>query len=146
MEKGALKIDQVKLNFSLHPQTGEPKEFWKYENKDSHRLIEEFMLLANISVAEKIKETFPDIAFLRCHNPPKQTMLVDLKDTLARYGIHIDISSSSGISSSLKKYVTDDYAGNYIIIDHLFNYNKHKFNKFKYVRNISNICSKKQII
>lgn len=110
IENGALKIDQVKLLFQLD-KTGQPQEFWKYENKESHRLIEEFMLLANISVAVKINETFSNIAFLRCHDPPKQTMLVDLKNSLASYGIHLDISSSGGISTSLKKYLTDDYAG-----------------------------------
>ncbi|KAJ8980439.1 hypothetical protein NQ317_001612 [Molorchus minor] len=111
IENGALKIDQVKLSFSLDSNTGEPIDFCKYENKESHRLIEEFMLLANISVAVRICEMYPDIAFLRCHEPPKQTMLVDLKNSLATCGIHIDISSSSGINTSLKKYITDDFSG-----------------------------------
>lgn len=111
IESGALKIDQTKLQFKLEPGTGEPVDFIIYENKAAHRLIEEFMLLANITVAEKIAETFPRIAFLRSHIPPKQTMLADLRNCLSSYGIHIDTSSSGAIRSSMRKYETDDFAG-----------------------------------
>lgn len=111
IENGALKIEQTKLLFTLEPGTGEPVNFRKYENLPAHRLIEEFMLLANITVAERIKDDFSEIAFLRCHEPPKQTMLVDLKNCLATYGIYLDISSSGAIRSSLAKYETNDYAG-----------------------------------
>lgn len=64
-KNGALRIDQQKLVFKLNPSTGEPEDWSVYELKDAHRMIEEFMLLANMSVAAKIKEHFPDIAFLR---------------------------------------------------------------------------------
>lgn len=116
VDNGALKIDQTKLLFSLEPETGEPLSFRRYENMAAHRLIEEFMLLANISVAEKIKNDFPTISFLRCHEPPKQTMMVQLKNCLASYGIHLDISSSGAIRSSLQKYETNDYAGESVIL------------------------------
>lgn len=62
---GALRIDQPKLAFKLNPSDGEPEEWSIYELKDAHRMIEEFMLLANMSVAAKIKEHFPDLALLR---------------------------------------------------------------------------------
>lgn len=65
-QAGSLKIDQIKLSFRLDPLSGEPQEFFVYENKPSHRLIEEFMLLANMTVAQTIFEAFPDLAFLRC--------------------------------------------------------------------------------
>ncbi|XP_072378144.1 DIS3-like exonuclease 2 [Diabrotica undecimpunctata] len=111
IKNGALRIDNVKLMFSLHPVSGEPVSYSIYENKESHRLIEEFMLLANISVAQKIYDDFPEIAFLRCHEPPKVTMLTALQDKLALYGMHLDISSSGAIATSLKKYITDDFIG-----------------------------------
>lgn len=112
INEGALKIDQTKLLFTLEPETGEPMNYRKYENVAANRLIEEFMLLANISVAERIKNDFTNIAFLRCHEPPKQTMLVQLRNCLASYGIHLDISSSGALRSTLQKYETTDYAGN----------------------------------
>ncbi|XP_076258597.1 dis3 like 3'-5' exoribonuclease 2 isoform X2 [Rhynchophorus ferrugineus] len=111
IRNGSLRIDQIKLLFSINPQTGEPLDFMAYENKEAHRLIEEFMLLANISVAKKIYDSFPDIAFLRCHEPPKYTMLLAAQRCLETCGIHIDISSSGAISNSLKKYITEDCQG-----------------------------------
>ncbi|KAL1488939.1 hypothetical protein ABEB36_014724 [Hypothenemus hampei] len=122
MKNGSLRIDQVKLLFSLNPGTGEPEDFIVYENKEAHRLIEEFMLLANISVAKQISETYPDIAFLRCHEPPKNTMLLETQACLETCGIHIDISSSGSINSGIRKYITDDYQGicRGIVLNHIF--------------------------
>ncbi|XP_060521982.1 DIS3-like exonuclease 2 [Cylas formicarius] len=122
IRNGSLRIDQVKLLFSLNPKTGEPLDFKIYENKESHRMIEEFMLLANISVAKKIHQTFPDIAFLRCHEPPKNTMLLEAQRTLETCGIHINVSSSGSIHASLKKYITNDFTGycRGIVLHHIF--------------------------
>ena len=44
----------------------------------AHRLVEEFMLLANMSVAHRIYEHFPDQAVLRRHPPPQSRMLDEL--------------------------------------------------------------------
>jgi DIS3-like exonuclease 2 len=41
------------------------------ERWDSNRLIEEFMLLANMAVAKRIHAAFPTLALLRRHPPPK---------------------------------------------------------------------------
>ncbi|KAF2903669.1 hypothetical protein ILUMI_02510 [Ignelater luminosus] len=100
-ENGALRIDQTKLIFRLDEDTGEPLQYFVYENKDAHRLIEEFMLLANISVAQKTVKHFPDIAFLRCHDPPNQRLLNALEKSLRCLNIDIDVSSSKAIQSSL---------------------------------------------
>ena len=43
---------------------------WFFFNRETNWLVEEFMLLANISVAEKIYELFPDCACLRKHPAP----------------------------------------------------------------------------
>lgn len=42
------------------------------------RLVEEFMLLANMAVAHKTYKTFPQKALLRRHPPPKSKMMEDL--------------------------------------------------------------------
>jgi hypothetical protein len=42
------------------------------------RLIEEFMLLANMAVARKLYRTYPDLAVLRRHPPPQTRMIDDL--------------------------------------------------------------------
>lgn len=38
--------------------------------RDTNSMVEEFMLLANISVAEKIYQDFPECAMLRRHPEP----------------------------------------------------------------------------
>lgn len=43
-----------------------------------YRLVEEFMLLANMAVAHKTYKTFPQKALLRRHPPPKSKMMEDL--------------------------------------------------------------------
>jgi hypothetical protein len=46
------------------------------EMKNANRLIEEFMLQANLSVAQKISSTFPEQALLRRHATPIDRKLV----------------------------------------------------------------------
>ena len=48
------------------------------QRKDSNSLVEEFMLLANMAVAEEIEKSFPETALLRCHPPPKQKVRLSM--------------------------------------------------------------------
>ena len=89
-----LRLDQAKLCFQMDYETGMPQGYKVYELRNSNRLIEEFMLLANISVANKIHECFPDLAVLRCHPEPKQAILDRSVEFLQRFGIRIDGSTS----------------------------------------------------
>ena len=41
-------------------------------------MIEEFMLMANMSIARRISDTFPEGAMLRRHPPPKQVSIEEL--------------------------------------------------------------------
>nr|CAD7398536.1 unnamed protein product [Timema poppensis] len=76
------------------------------------RMIEEFMLLANVTVATWLKERFPDIAFLRCHPSPLSSplphMMKEMKETLEHVGIHLDVSSAGSLQASLGRYSGDD--------------------------------------
>nr|CAD7458063.1 unnamed protein product [Timema tahoe] len=72
------------------------------------RMIEEFMLLANVTVATWIKERFPDIAFLRCHPSPIPHMMKEMKETLEHIGIHLDVTSAGSLQASLGRYSGDD--------------------------------------
>ena len=76
--------------------------------RHSNRLIEEFMLLANISVAEKIQASFPKISVLRCHPEPKMFLLLKVVDVLRRYGIDIDATDSKTMQDSLNAYRPQD--------------------------------------
>ncbi|XP_063382511.1 DIS3-like exonuclease 2 [Cydia fagiglandana] len=104
-ENGALRIDQPKVAFHLHPFNGLPKSFWIYESKESHQLIEEFMLLANMTVAERIYKDHPRLAFLRCHPPPSGYMMKQLAKALKPMGIDLEIDSAGSLQRSILPYV-----------------------------------------
>ncbi|XP_071747442.1 DIS3-like exonuclease 2 [Lepeophtheirus salmonis] len=103
-ENGSLRLDLPKVCFSLNADTGIPQGFYLYQHRHSNKLIEEFMLLANISVAEKIYKHMPELAVLRCHPPPKKAMMSNLSNCLKQLNYHIDHTSSHSLASSLEKY------------------------------------------
>lgn len=104
VDQGALRIDLPRLAFSMDWETRTPIGFRVYELKESNRLIEEFMLLANMRVAEKIYGVFPELAVLRNHPPPLAHKLEKLSDTLQTIGIHLDVSTSATLQESLLRY------------------------------------------
>ncbi|CAH2091180.1 unnamed protein product [Euphydryas editha] len=107
-ENGALRIDQPKVSFHLSPKNGLPDSFSIYESKESHQLIEEFMLLANMTVAKRIYDDHPQLAFLRCHPSPSIFMLKQLATSLKPMGIDLDISSAGSLHRSLLAYAGPD--------------------------------------
>lgn len=106
-ETGALRVDQTKIVFRLN-DAGEPISFAAYANKESHRLIEEFMLLANMTVATDLQKKFPRLAFLRCHDEPQPDLLKKLVELLEKFGIVLDASSAGSLHKSLQTYSTDN--------------------------------------
>ncbi|CAH2248113.1 DIS3-like exonuclease 2 isoform X1 [Pelobates cultripes] len=58
-DEGALRLDQLKLAFTLDKESGMPQGCYIYNYRDSNKLVEEFMLLANMAVAHKIYRQFP---------------------------------------------------------------------------------------
>ena len=104
VREGALRIDLPRLAFNMDWKTRTPIGFRVYELKESNRLIEEFMLLANTRVARKIYNVFPDIAVLRSHPPPNILKLKQLSESLETLGIHLDASSSKTLQESLLRY------------------------------------------
>ena len=59
-----------------------------------YRLVEEFMLLANMAVANRIYKSFPEISTLRRHPPPQTRQVDDLVATCSGLGIRIDPSTA----------------------------------------------------
>lgn len=102
-ENGALYISQIKLAFMLN-SNGDPIDYYQQETKEANNLIEEFMLQANISVAEKIYHVFPDLAFLRCHDEPNPRMINNVREKLEMIGIHLNVESSGDIHKSIHTF------------------------------------------
>ncbi|GFG38066.1 hypothetical protein Cfor_10644 [Coptotermes formosanus] len=108
-ESGALRIEQPKLQFMLESGSGLPLEYSVYANKECHRLIEEFMLLANMTVAKQLSTDFPELAFLRCHPSPHQFVMEELQKSLEQRGIFLDIKSAGALQASMSRYAGDDF-------------------------------------
>lgn len=88
----------------------------------NHRLIEEFMLLANTLVAEHLKTYFPTTAMLRNHRPPDSAPVEKAMKTLKAYGIDIDFTSAGSIQKSKAQYCQDGKCKNHhwdIIINNI---------------------------
>ncbi|KAG2425885.1 hypothetical protein HYH02_014948 [Chlamydomonas schloesseri] len=99
---GALRLDGVRLFYQLD-KDGNPLTTAPYVQQEANQLVEEFMLLANMSVADCIADTFRDRAMLRRHPPPNATKLKVLQDVAAAAGLPIDISSASSIHNGLNE-------------------------------------------
>jgi DIS3-like exonuclease 2 len=75
-----------------------------YQQRDSNRLIEEFMLLANMAVAHHIYTAFPKIALLRRHPKPDQRQIDELVKLCKSHGIQFNAQSSKTIHQSLARF------------------------------------------
>lgn len=58
------------IRFYIDSETHDPIDVQAKQMRETNSMVEEFMLLANISVAEKIYEEFPEYAVLRRHPTP----------------------------------------------------------------------------
>ena len=81
-----------------------PLSFSIYQQKESNRLVEEYMLLANMQVARKLCLTqhIFDKAILRRHPPPNTTALQNTLKILKSVGIEIEGKSSSDIAQAIR--------------------------------------------
>lgn len=69
--------------------------------REANQMVEEMMLMANISVAKKILSHYPIWALLRRHQTPSPQMFEPLLKAAAAVGIEIDVSSSRALAVSL---------------------------------------------
>ncbi|TFY71746.1 hypothetical protein EVG20_g1249 [Dentipellis fragilis] len=105
MRAGALNLASPEVKIQLDsPESSDPIDVEQKEMRETNSLVEEFMLLANISVAKKIEETYPQTSVLRRHLPPPKTNFEKLQDILRkRRGMTLDVSSSGALAASLDK-------------------------------------------
>ena len=101
-----MRLDKTKVGFKRDAGTGMPEGVFDYRMHDSNRLVEEFMLMANMSVAKKIHQLYPHHAMLRNHPPPKLAGLEQLVSVCAQAGIKLEISSAGALQRSLEQIRT----------------------------------------
>lgn len=107
-DEGGLRLDQLKISFTLDQDSGMPQGCYIYQYRDSNKLIEEFMLLANMSVARRIYHSFPEQALLRRHPEPQTKMLNDLIEFCDQMGLNLDFSSAGTLHKTLNENLGDD--------------------------------------
>ncbi|KAJ3355871.1 hypothetical protein HDU83_002519 [Entophlyctis luteolus] len=104
---GALSINNFKLWFALD-SFGNPINTGVYELQESNRLIEEYMLLANMAVADKIAVAFPGSAILRRHEAPKSRPLRVFLEFAAAIGYPLDASTSKAFQAAFNEIQNAD--------------------------------------
>lgn len=101
--KGAINFSSQEVRFKLD-EKGKPIGIVVKESKEAHQLIEEFMLLANRTVAEnvsKIQINKKGIPFpYRVHDQPDAEKLAPFMDFAKKYGHKFDLSSPESIARS----------------------------------------------
>ncbi|KAG8914944.1 hypothetical protein FRC00_009355 [Tulasnella sp. 408] len=99
-DHGTLSISELKLRFSLDDK-GKPIDCDAEEQNEANRLVEEFMLLANLAVAREIAYHLPEQAMLRRHQEPLERRVNAFAERAKRSGVSIDTSSAGAIQRSL---------------------------------------------
>lgn len=107
MKAGALNLASPEVRIHLDSQEAAgPIDVEQKEMRETNSLVEEFMLLANVAVARRIFEAFPQTGVLRRHSPPPATNFETLKEILRiRKGLDLDVSSSGALADSLDKCI-----------------------------------------
>ncbi|KAK6924586.1 PIN domain [Dillenia turbinata] len=108
IERGALTLASAEVKFQIDTETHDPLDIGMYQIREANQMVEEFMLAANVSVAEKILKHFPACSLLRRHPTPTKEMLEPLLRTAAAVGLNLDTSSSKALADSLDQAVRDD--------------------------------------
>ncbi|KAK9023579.1 hypothetical protein V6N11_003794 [Hibiscus sabdariffa] len=99
---GALQLESTKVVY-LFDEDGVPYDSSLSERMDSNFLVEEFMLLANMTAAEVISRAFPNGALLRRHPEPNMRKLKEFEAFCRKHCLALDTSSSSQLQQSLEK-------------------------------------------
>jgi ribonuclease R len=106
---GAISFESVETKFKLDAN-GKPIGIYIRERKDAHKLIEEYMLLANKKVAELIgkKKGKDKLTFVyRSHDSPNETSLANFAQFAARFGYKINTNSDREVAHSLNHLMHD---------------------------------------
>ena len=111
MASGAVDFDRVEVRFEID-EKGKPLSVYFKESKEANKLIEEFMLLANRTVAERIGKVGKDgkakVFPYRIHDLPDPDKLDNLNWFVNRFGYKIRTSGSkTEVSKSLNKLLKE---------------------------------------
>ncbi len=109
-KNGAIDFDRVEVKFDLD-EKGKPLGVYFKQSKEANKLIEEFMLLANKKVAEKIgnvKDKSKAKTFVyRIHDKPLDDKLAEFNRFVAKFGYGLKLNSRKALTSSMNKLMQE---------------------------------------
>jgi ribonuclease R len=119
-QNGAITFEKSEIKFRLD-ETGHPIDVYTKENKDSNKLIEEFMLLANRKVAELVGKKMakvkgdsknartgqPPVFVYRIHDSPVPEKLQTFRQFAGKFGYSINTANDREIAHSLNRLMHD---------------------------------------
>ncbi|KAH9827131.1 Exosome complex exonuclease DIS3 [Teratosphaeria destructans] len=102
MAAGALNLASPEVRVESESETSDPVDVKTKALLDTNQLVEEFMLLANISVAGKNYSAFPQTALLRRHAAPPKTNFEELANQLkVKKNLELKTDTSKALADSL---------------------------------------------
>ncbi|WP_406827136.1 ribonuclease R [Pedobacter sp. KACC 23697] len=109
-KNGAISFESTEVKFKLD-EAGKPIGVYVKERKDAHKLIEDYMLLANRKVAEfiakKVKGKNKLTFVYRVHDSPNMETLNTFANFASRFGYKINTKSDKEIAKSLNHLMAD---------------------------------------
>lgn len=110
-EEGSVEFDRLEVRFDID-ETGHPTGVYFKESKDANKLIEEFMLLANKTVAQAIGmpqgKKKPKAFVYRVHDMPDPGKLSDLSTLSRTFGYKVKSSGSPReVNKSINRMLAD---------------------------------------
>ncbi|ELW47905.1 Exosome complex exonuclease RRP44 [Tupaia chinensis] len=103
IEKGALTLSSPEVRFHMDSETHDPIDLQTKELRETNSMVEEFMLLANISVAKKIHEEFSEHALLRKHPAPPPSNYEILVKAAKSKNLEIKTDTAKSLADSLDR-------------------------------------------
>ena len=107
---GAIDFDRIEVKFNLD-EKGRPTGVYFKRSKEANKLIEEFMLLANKKVAErigKIKEGQKLRTFVyRIHERPLPEKLEEFNRFVAKFGYGVKTGSRKALTTSMNNLMAE---------------------------------------
>lgn len=109
--EGALGFDRIEVRFDID-EKGHPLSVFFKESKDANKLVEEFMLLANRTVAEFIGKVrggaTPKTFVYRVHDEPDPERLGNLQQFISKFGYKIKTTGTHiEMAKSMNKLLSD---------------------------------------
>jgi ribonuclease R len=116
--KGSIFFDKAEVKFNLDDE-GKPLGVFFKTQKDAHKLIEDFMLLANRKVAEylgkpkdgennnKVKGDPKNLCIYRIHDAPNDEKLAKLSGFVSKFGYRMNLASKEKSVESINKLLKD---------------------------------------